>query len=46
MSLPEWDFKVTVFLNMTPYSLAGTDISHELTDPFFCTLKMEAEVSS
>jgi len=42
----EWVIKITVFLNVTPYSLADRDIPHELNVPLCCTLKTETEVSS
>jgi len=44
--LREWVIKITIFLNMTAYSLAGRDIPHELNAPFCYTLKTETDVSS
>ena len=43
--LREWVIKITIFLNVTPYSLAGRDIPRELNAPFCYTLKTETDVS-
>lgn len=44
--LRDWVVKIAIFLNVTPYSLAGRDIPNELNAPLCHTLKTETDVSS